>query len=249
MNATATRVQDIPKLRHDEAMRLAKTEHQRFVDLLRSLDEKDWGAATDCARWTVKDIVAHMTGTGEAMCSPREFMRQQKAGKAIAKEEGLSDFDGFTDLQVRERRDLNGEETRKAYEALLPRFVTRRDKAPKLLRQLRFPSPPFGWFSMGYLLDDVLTRDTWMHRVDITRATGRELVLIAEHDGRFVANIVAELAKRWKRPFTLELSGPAGGTYVNGDGGESFRLDAVEFCRILSGRGDGAHPLHNVVPF
>ena len=38
----------------------------------------------------------------------------------------------------------------------------------------------------------ILTRDTWMHRVDISRATGRDLVLTAEHDGRIVADVVDE---------------------------------------------------------
>ena len=37
---------------------------------------------------------------------------------------------------------------------------------------------------MGYLLDIVLTRDPWMHRVDIARATGRDSSSPPEHDGR-----------------------------------------------------------------
>ena len=32
-------------------------------------------------------------------------------------------------------------------------------------------------WAMGYLVDVILTRDTWMHRVDVSRATGRALVL------------------------------------------------------------------------
>ena len=43
---------------------------------------------------------------------------------------------------------------------------------------------------MGYLVDIILTRDTWMHRVDIARATGRPMELTAEHDGRIVADVV-----------------------------------------------------------
>ncbi len=64
---------------------------------------------------------------------------------------------------------------------------------------------------MGYLLDVILTRDPWMHRVDIARATGRDLVLTPEHDGRIVADVVAEWARRHGQPFTLTLTGPAGG--------------------------------------
>ena len=102
---------------------------------------------------------------------------------------------------------------------------------------------------MSYLLDVILTRDPWMHRVDISRATSRPLVLTPEHDGRIVADVAAEWARRHGRPFRLELTGPAGGTFVNGDGGEDIRLDAVEFSRILSGRAAGTGLLTQEVPF
>lgn len=36
--------------------------------------------------------------------------------------------------------------------------------------------------------------------------------------------------------------------FTNG-GGEEITLDAVEFCRILSGRGDGNGLLTQAVPF
>jgi hypothetical protein len=37
--------------------------------------------------------------------------------------------------------------------------------------------------------------------------------------------------------------------YVAGDGGEYIELDAVEFCRILSGRAKGTGLLSTEVPF
>lgn len=102
---------------------------------------------------------------------------------------------------------------------------------------------------MGYLLDVILTRDTWMHRVDIARATGRPLELTPEHDGRIVADVVAEWARRHGRPFTLHVEGPAGGTFTNGVDGEEITIDAIEFCRILSRRATGAGLLTQEVPF
>ena len=104
-------------------------------------------------------------------------------------------------------------------------------------------------WQLGYLLDVILTRDTWMHRVDIARATGAELVLTAEHDGRIVADVVAEWARRHGQPFTLGLAGPAGGTFTKDGGGEEITLDAVEFCRTLSGRAAGVGLLTTEVPF
>jgi hypothetical protein len=75
------------------------------------------------------------------------------------------------------------------------------------------------------------------------------MTLTADHDGVLVADVAAEWAERHGQPCTLTLTGPAGGTWTWGDGGESLGLDAVEFCRILSGRGAGDGLLTTRVPF
>ena len=102
---------------------------------------------------------------------------------------------------------------------------------------------------LAFLVDVILTRDTWMHRVDLARATDRPLELTADHDGRIVADVVAEWARRHGQPYTLELSGPAGGTFTSGEGGEHIAIDAIEFCRILSNRAVGTGLLTQEVPF
>jgi hypothetical protein len=107
---------------------------------------------------------------------------------------------------------------------------------------------PETW-KLGYLFDVILTRDPWMHRVDISRATGHPMVLTAEHDGRLVADVVAEWARRHGQPFELHLGGPAGGEYTQGEGGEVISIDAVEFCRTISGRATGTGLLNQEVPF
>lgn len=58
-------------------------------------------------------------------------------------------------------------------------------------------------WSFGFLIDVVLTRDTWMHRVDIARAAGQEPELTADHDGVLVADVVAEWASRHGQPCML----------------------------------------------
>jgi hypothetical protein len=104
-------------------------------------------------------------------------------------------------------------------------------------------------WKLGYLVDIILTRDTWMHRTDVATATGRPLELTREHDGRIVADVVAEWVRRHGQPCTLHLTGPAGGTFVHGDGSEELTVDAIEFCRILSGRDEGSGLLAQDVPF
>jgi hypothetical protein len=123
---------------------------------------------------------------------------------------------------------------------------------PGLVRRMLMKvDPPFdndGW-RLGYLMDVIYNRDAWMHRVDISRAIGREMVLTPEHDGRLVADVVAEWVRRHGKPVALTLTGPAGGSFVAGESGENLELDAVEFCRILSGRAQGAGLLSTEVPF
>jgi hypothetical protein len=85
--------------------------------------------------------------------------------------------------------------------------------------------------------------------VDICRATGRTLELSPEHDGRIVENVVAEWRGKHAQPFELTLTGPAGGRYLAGGGGEQHELDAIEFCRALSGRAPGTGLLTTAVTF
>lgn len=65
------------------------------------------------------------------------------------------------------------------------------------------------------------------------------MTLLADHDGRIVADVVEEWAGRHKQPYTLTPTGPAGGTFTSGEVGPRLDLQAVEFCRILSGRERG----------
>lgn len=250
MTTTVTRVEDVAPMSREDAKGLAATENQRAVELLRSLAPGDWTKSTDCSLWDVRALSAHVLGGMEAFASFSQFVHQMRAGKKAA---GDGPFiDGMTAVQVRERAELTTNELVDRLAAVAPRAARARGRVPGLLRRMPMKEEvggqPETW-RMGYLLDVILTRDTWMHRVDIARATGRELVLTPDHDGRIVADVVAEWARRHGQPFTLELEGPAGGPFTHGDGGERLRLDAVEFCRILSGRASGTGLLSTEVPF
>ena len=105
---------------------------------------------------------------------------------------------------------------------------------------------PKMWKPLGYLYDIGFTRDVWMHRV-LSRAIGRTFDATAEHDGRIVADIIAEWATTHNDPFTLNLTGPAGGTYSRNPAptGDRINMDAIDCCRILSGRGTPVGVLHH----
>ena len=239
-----------PVLPRDVAMRLAAAEYERFADLLRALQPGDWTRPTECPGWDVRAMAAHALGMVEMAASVRENYRQLR----LARRRGGVFIDALTGLQVDERQYMTPEE-------IIGRFVTRAPKAargrrrtPGFIRRRVMPEPQQvdgrdeAW-TIGYLVDVILTRDPWMHRADIARATGAAHVLTAEHDGVLVADVVAEWAARHCQPYTLHLTGPAGGTWASGKGGPVIETDAVEFCRVLSGRGhaDGLLAIH--VPF
>jgi uncharacterized protein (TIGR03083 family) len=244
-----TDVAAIPALGHAEAMRLAAAEFDAILELLRALSPEDWRRQTVCELWDVRAMAGHMLGMAEAQASIRQFLHDFRA--ANRRTSGAM-IDELTATQVRERTQLSTTELIERFTAAAPRAVRARRRAPSLMRsKVRLQQdPPFDerW-TYGFLVDTIFTRDPWIHRVDISRATGRELVLTSEHDGRIVADVVAEWAGRHRRPFTLALTGPAGGSWHRGHGGEEIEIDAVEFCWILAGRAAGTGLLATRVPF
>jgi uncharacterized protein (TIGR03083 family) len=245
-----TAVTAIPPLEHDEAMALAETELDRLLALVDDLVGDDWTRLTDCTGWTVRDMLGHLLGMFALQADPEERTRQIKTAAELAGRSGELRINEMTALQVREHADLGVEQLRRAMHGGGRRGLAARRGVPSTVRALYDSElPGEGMWTIGYLFDVIHTRDPWLHRVDICRATGRELELTAVHDGRIVADVVADWTPRHGTPFTLELTGPAGDTFVAGTGGEHLRLDAVEFCRILSGRAPGTGLLATPVTF
>ncbi|HUQ63874.1 MAG TPA: maleylpyruvate isomerase family mycothiol-dependent enzyme [Acidimicrobiales bacterium] len=90
----------IPPIGRSEGRILAAAEGRRYLDVVRSLGADDWDRATDCDRWTVRDIVAHTLGAAEGVASMREMVRQFRNGPRVAKELGLADpLDGINDFR------------------------------------------------------------------------------------------------------------------------------------------------------
>ncbi len=238
-----------PALDRETAYRLAATEYDRFLAMLRELGPADWLRPTECPGWDVRTMAAHVLGMAEMASSVRETARQNRlAGKAGG------GIDALTGLQVRERAHLDGAAIVAGLESVTPRALRGRQRLSRVAGRVKLPEEQVvgeerEWWRIGFLLDIVLTRDVWMHRLDIARATGREPQLTPAHDGALVADVVSEWAQRHGRPYRLRLTGPAGGEWASGDGGEEIELDAAEFCRLLSGRGRGEGLLSQQVPF
>jgi uncharacterized protein (TIGR03083 family) len=254
MTRSAVLAPRVPALDHRTAMQLAATEYDRFLALLRALDADDWAKPTDCAEWDVRMMAAHLLGMVEMAASLREQRRQNRAAQDRLRHRGGLFIDALTGIQVDERRDMTPDEIMARFAARAPKAAAGRRRAPGFVRRRQLPvAQDVGGseevWTIGYLTEVILTRDPWMHRIDIARATGADLVHTADHDGVLVADVVAEWAERHGAPFTLRLTGPAGGTWSRGTGGPALELDAAEFCRTVSGREAGEGLLGTQVPF
>jgi uncharacterized protein (TIGR03083 family) len=250
MTITAPSTPRAAALPRDTAMRLAATEYQRFLDLLRALSPDDWARPTECPGWDVRATAAHALGMVELAASVREQHRQMKLARG---RDGVF-LDALTGLQVDERQHMTPEQIITRFAARAPKAARARRRTPGFIRGRTMPERQTvgghdeAW-SIGFLVDIILTRDPWMHRADICRATGADHVLTAEHDGVLVADVVAEWAARHGQPCTLHLTGPAGGSWTMGDEGPLIETDAVGFCRAVSGRGHADGLLAVQVPF
>jgi len=225
---------------------LAEGEDRRFGDLVHSLTAEEWRTPTDLPGWDVRAIALHVLGEAESH-RITELVHQLVAGRKAAKGRAL--VDGINDVQIADRAHLGPDEILSRLDAAAPKFLRYRRRLPWPFRAIRLPNPPFGLLSIGFLNDVVYTLDRWMHRLDIHRAIGRPFKVDTDHDRRVVADIVAEWAQRHGRPYRLVLDGPAGGTFAHAGTGEAHQLDAVEFCRIVSGRAPGIGLLATGVVF
>jgi uncharacterized protein (TIGR03083 family) len=231
---------------YEEWMEIAATEYRRIDLLLRDLTPEEWSRPTDCDGWDVRAIVAHLAGGAEAAASVREMLRQAWRGRSLP---GLL-VDKMNAVQVRERGHLTDEELRLHLSEAARRGMTARRRVPRPVRAVPMPlGAPLGTRPLGYLMGRIYSRDAWLHRVDICRAVGREVELTAAHDKPIVEDVVAEWASRHGSPYSLSLTGTAGGSWCSGTNGEQHTVDAIDFCRIVSGRGHGSGLLRTPVPF
>jgi uncharacterized protein (TIGR03083 family) len=238
------------RIRRPEARKLAEEEFRRFAELMGSLSKDDWTRPTDCTAWDVRKLALHVLGSADAQASLPQFLHQLRRGLPLNKTIDSHHWvDGLNELQISERSHLSNDAVVAQLGTVGPRAVKGRWSTPPPMRYLPLPfGPPIGWAPLKYLLDLGFTRDVWIHRIDVSLATCRDVHLTADHDGRLVADIVAEWASIHREPFEVALGGSAGGVYSQGVNGERVDIDAVEFIRVLAGRRPGTGVLSHPLP-
>jgi uncharacterized protein (TIGR03083 family) len=255
MTMTTIDVKTLEPLTHPEAMGLQEHELACTMSMLRSLDDDAWSTPTDCPDWDIRAMYQHVLGACEAGASLRENVHQLRRGRAYRKRHGGPLEAALSSVQVSERADLSPTQVVERMAAVAPKTVRGRGRTPSVIRnhaKMAVDGPVHETWQLGYLIDTIYLRDLWMHRVDAAVAVGQPLELTTEHDGRIVADVVSEWARRHGQPFVLELAGQIGATYVSdpgAPGAEHASLDAVEFCRSLAGRVPATGLLATVVPF
>lgn len=247
---STTSITGVTRINRTEARKLASAEFEKLAALVASLSPEDWQTDTDCVGWDVRKMVLHVLGSADAQASPLVFLHQLRRGLPLNKEIDSHHWvDGLNELQIRERTGLTDTEVIAQLQAVGAKAVKGRFGTPLPMRFTPVPfGDPIGWKPVNYLLEVGFTRDVWAHRIDIHAAIDRAMPLDAAHDGRLVADIVAEWAELHGEPFHLHLTGDAGGTFSQGDGGEHVEMDALDFIRTLAGRLPGTGVMRHPLP-
>ena len=195
-------------------------------------------AADGLPDWDVRQLVSHVVGTAAFSASQRETLRQVRA----ARRTGRPAPDSFNEVQVSERALRRPAELLAELRAIAQRSV----HSPPTPAPAAAPGADARRRRALPRLADVGRPDPG--RLDAPRRPGpgcrRTPEVTADHDGRIVADLVADWAGQHGRPYDLVLTGPAGGRFAAGRDAEPRELDAIEFARILAGRApaDGLPP-------
>jgi uncharacterized protein (TIGR03083 family) len=247
------RVMEIRHLTHVEAGRLAQIEYERVVVVLESLAGDDWVQPTYCTEWNVRQMVAHLAGSMTGSTSFAEFLHQNITNPNLKKFDNV--VDAINKLQVDERAERTPAELVAEFRQNGQIALHNRRSLPWLVRKIHLPMGPLGFASVEYLMDTIYPRDEWMHRYDICAATGKEMVVTPEHDGRITVLVLRDIAKKLKkqlaqRSIALRLLGKAGGDYLFGHSSPAncvLQMDLFDLHLRASGRISAAEAASRAV--
>jgi uncharacterized protein (TIGR03083 family) len=191
-----------------------REERGAVLDLCRTLSTAEWAAASDCAGWSVQDVVAHMGAAYHGVFTPW-LIRTMRT----------SSIERSNDGDVESRRGWAPARVLREYEAWGGRLLAIAPLTQRPpLRDLRLPLGDIGKYPMG-LLTSAFTFDHHVHlRHDIAVALGRTLPApSAEHMAVVTEWLLGGLPQMcgaslgWlDRPLALVLTGGGGGAWTIG---------------------------------
>lgn len=238
-NRNASHAHLIPYVTADEARHLLRTELARLLALLEDLAPDEWTLPTACSGWTVRDIVAHQAGGYASGSGYREMIRQYTA----LPQRGKLPEDLINERQLRERAQTPPVDLIAELRAVGPVACENWASGFRLIKPITVPHPVGGRLSVRHLMWVIHSRDTWMHRLDICRATGRQFHQTTEHDGRIAALVMRDASIPLqstldRHAVEFDLTGTAGGAWQIGPGEPiaTIHMDALDFSIYASGR-------------
>lgn len=236
---SAVHINGIPYVNAEEAYVLLTTELDRMLRLLEKLKPEDWNKPTACTAWTVRDMLAHQAGGYASGASLRELIRQMSARP----EPGDLPEDAINAAQLRQRAGRTPAELLAELRRVGPVGAKNWAFGFGLLKLITIPHPVAGKLPLRHLMWVTHSRDTWMHRLDICRATGNLFEQTPEHDGRIAALVMRDVADALVRKYqgpalVFELSGAAGGIWKLGEGEAAavISMNVLDFNIYASGR-------------
>jgi len=195
-----------------DRVRVLRDERGAVLDLCRTLTAAEWATPSDCAGWTVKDVVSHMAAAFHGVFTPWLFRVMRS-----------SSIERSNDRDVDDRRPWEPARVLREYEAWGGRLlaVAPLTQRPPL-RSLPLPLGDVGRYPLG-LIGSAFVFDHHVHlRHDIATALGRTVPApSAEHMAAVLEWLMAGLpqmcrsALTWvDRPVALTLTGDGGGAWT-----------------------------------
>jgi len=236
---TALEAVRVPGITADEAFSLLHVELERFLALLETLATDDWARPTACTLWNVRDMVAHQAGGYASGTSYREMFRQY----LVKPKPGQLPEDAVNARQLAERAGKSPAELIAELRQVGPVAIKNWAYQFRFAKQITIPHAVPGSLSLRHLMWVIHSRDTWMHRLDICRATQRKFEQTAGHDGRIAALVMLDVEKTLRRKLgqqalVFDLLGLAGGVWKIGAGqpAATIQMDVLDFNIFASGR-------------
>jgi uncharacterized protein (TIGR03084 family) len=209
-------------------------EHLSLDELVESLEESGWDTPTPAEGWTIGDQVSHLAFFDEAgamaMAHPERF--------AAGLEDVARDVDSFMNAPIEKGRSLAGREVLGWWHAARTEMLDVFRVADPGIRV-----PWYGpWMKPASFISARLM-ETWAHGQDVADA------LSVRRTPTDRLKHIAFLGFR-ARPFSyathgrpepdtpvkVELRGPRGGLWSWGEGPDSVRGTALDFCLVVTQR-------------
>lgn len=235
----------------DLLVRLLEEQFSTIEEMCSGFDEDTWALPTCLPGWTVKDNISHIIGT-ESMLLGRPNPTVEVGGLNHVR----NPIGEANELWVESMRSDSGAQVLDAFREVTGERVT----ALEAMTQADFDEP--SWTPAGP--DETYGRfmrirhyDCFMHTLDITEAVGTDDITPVDHLRSAITEPISGLGyivgKKAALPkgtsVRLDLTGPAGGTYLvdvgerasvvdhlDGEPTVSISMDPVLFLRLTGGR-------------